>query len=225
MSQPPNPPMDDSTPSSARPYTHPSPQPSTQPSVQPDAAGWTAPPPPSWAPPWEPPAAPVGPGGPLAGARPTSPAQPNGKLLPALAALVGLLVGIVGAGLVVTALFAGSAEDIGREIADQVGQAIEKGIVDGSRQAMEDTMSAFPEDMGFPGGPVPAAEQFPPVPPEDLGPDPVLDDYAQQCFDGALQACDDLLYESPPMSQYETYGATCGGRVKEYTVGTCTELE
>lgn len=114
-------------------------------------------------------------------------------------------------------------------MADRVGAAVERGVVDGTRQAMEDTMGegmgAFPGDLGVPSGPVPAAEQFPPVPPEDLGPDPVLDDYAQQCFAGALQACDDLLYESPPMSDYETYATTCGGRVKEYTVLTCTELE
>ncbi|TQN37463.1 hypothetical protein FHU33_4115 [Blastococcus colisei] len=140
-------------------------------------------------------------------------------------AVAGLLIGVVGSGLVVTALFTASAEDIGQEMAERVGSAVERGIVDGTRQAMEEAMGAFPEDLGFPSGPVPTSEQFPPVPPEDLGPDPVLDDYAQLCFDGALQACDDLLYESPPMSDYETYATTCGGRVKEYTVMSCTELE
>jgi hypothetical protein len=177
-----------------------------------------------------PPAGPGAAGGPIAGAQATAAAQRNGTLLLALAAVVGLLVGMIGSGLAVTVLFASSAEDIGREMADRVGPAVERGIVDGTEQAMRDAMDeamgVFPEDMGgYLGGPVPASEQFPPVPPEDLGPDPVLDDYAQQCFEGALQACDDLLYESAPMSEYETYGATCGGRVKEYTVVSCTDLE
>ena len=61
--------------------------------------------------------------------------------------------------------------------------------------------------------------------PGELGPDPVLDEYAQECFAGELQACDDLYYESPPLSAYEEYGSTCGGRVKIYTVPYCTELD
>jgi hypothetical protein len=68
-------------------------------------------------------------------------------------------------------------------------------------------------------------EEFPAVPPGDLGPDSVLDEYADACFAGDFQACDDLMYESPPLSEYEEYGATCGGRVKPYSVVTCTELE
>ena len=71
-------------------------------------------------------------------------------------------------------------------------------------------------------GPV---EQFPAVAPGELGPDPVLDEYADACFAGDHQACDDLLYESPPLSEYEEYGSTCGGRVKPFEVASCTELE
>lgn len=71
-------------------------------------------------------------------------------------------------------------------------------------------------------GPV---EEFPAVPPADLGPDPVLDEYADACFAGDFQACDDLMYESPPLSEYEEYGATCAGRVKPYDVMACTDLE
>jgi hypothetical protein len=63
------------------------------------------------------------------------------------------------------------------------------------------------------------------VPPQGLGPDPVLDGYAQQCFAGDFQACDDLFFESPPLSAYEEYASTCGGRVKIYTVPYCTELD
>jgi hypothetical protein len=79
----------------------------------------------------------------------------------------------------------------------------------------------YAEEMG-PGGPV---EQFPAVEPGDLGPDPVLEAYAGSCFAGELQACDDLFYEAPPLSDYEEYGSTCGGRVKAYVAMSCTELE
>jgi hypothetical protein len=61
--------------------------------------------------------------------------------------------------------------------------------------------------------------------PDVPGPDPVLDAYAQNCFGGDLQACDDLYYESAPMSGYENDGSTCGGRVKQMTVYACTELD
>jgi hypothetical protein len=36
--------------------------------------------------------------------------------------------------------------------------------------------------------------------PSGARPDPVLDVYAQSCFLGDLQACDDLMYESAPLS-------------------------
>ncbi len=80
-------------------------------------------------------------------------------------------------------------------------------------------------DVGMEEEPLPPAEEFPAVPPGDLGPDPVLDGYADACFAGEFQACDDLLYESPPLSEYEEYGSTCGGRVRSYELATCTELE
>ena len=79
--------------------------------------------------------------------------------------------------------------------------------------------------VGMEDIPLPPVEEFPAVPPGDLGPDPVLDQYAEDCFAGKFQACDELLYESPPLSEYEEYGSTCGGRVKSYEVATCTELE
>ncbi|MFD2091957.1 hypothetical protein [Blastococcus deserti] len=193
------------------------------------AGTWSPPQAPAWAPAWEPPPTSGwrAPGAPTAA--PAGPARSRGPLGLALVAGVGLLAGAVGAALLVTAAFLAGAEDIGRQMADQVGPAVERGIADGSEEAMQaamdQLMGAVPEDLALPGEPVDPAEQFPPTPPEDLGSDPALDQYAQQCFDGALQACDDLYYESPPMSEYETYANTCGGRVKEYTVGSCTELE
>lgn len=72
------------------------------------------------------------------------------------------------------------------------------------------------------GGPV---AQFEPTAPGDLGSDPVLDAYADQCFAGDMQACDDLYVDAPPLSPYEQYSWSCGGRVKAYTVSACTDLE
>jgi hypothetical protein len=51
-----------------------------------------------------------------------------------------------------------------------------------------------------------------PVPPEGLGDDPVMDQYARDCYDGDMQACDDLFRESEADSDYELYGGTCAGR-------------
>jgi hypothetical protein len=123
----------------------------------------------------------------------------------ALAAVVGLLIGVVGTGLVVTTLF-----------------SMERGISDGVAQSMNLAQEgALPEDVG-PSGPV---TQFSATAPGNLGPDPVLNAYAQQCFDGDLQSCDDLYSESPPRSDYEDYAMTCAGRVKQYDVMYCTDLD
>lgn len=64
----------------------------------------------------------------------------------------------------------------------------------------------------------------PPVSPAGLGDDPVLDGYATRCHDGDMQACDDLYDQADPMSRYEEYGMTCGGRVKSFDVNYCTDL-
>ncbi|WP_448625327.1 hypothetical protein [Geodermatophilus sp. URMC 64] len=66
---------------------------------------------------------------------------------------------------------------------------------------------------------------LPPADPAGLGDDPGLDGYADRCHDGDLQACDDLYTLSDPMSDYEQYGLTCGGRVKPLEVAYCTDLE
>ena len=212
MTQPPTSPGDGLTPGGTAAF--PAPQ-------------WTAPPAPSWTQPWQPPAPPAGPvpSGPAVG-----PTRSGGRTALVLAAVLGVLAGVVGGGFLVAMLFVGSAEDIGREIGSAMAPALRDGITEGLGEAMEQSMDdamAFAEEgLGVEGmegatGPV---EEFPPVEPDDLGPDPVLDAYAQDCFAGDLQACDDLYYEAPPMSQYEAYGITCGGRVKEYAVMACTEL-
>jgi hypothetical protein len=57
------------------------------------------------------------------------------------------------------------------------------------------------------------------------GDDPGLDGYAQRCHDGLLSACDDLYALAPPMSEYERYAMTCGGRVTALDVPTCEDLD
>lgn len=44
------------------------------------------------------------------------------------------------------------------------------------------------------------------------GDDAVLDDLWDACDAGDGQACDDLFFQSPVDSEYETFGNTCGGR-------------
>lgn len=177
----------------------------------------TQPPHPTWQQPWAPQPAPL----------PATSEGPRGRMAPALAAALGAVAGAVGAGVLVTLLFVGAAGDIGRgigaELAPALREGITEGVTDGMERSMEDAMS-FAEEEALTGalGPV---DEFPAVAPGDLGPDPVLDGYAADCFAGDLQACDDLYFEAPPLSRYESYAVTCGGRVKEYAVAACTELE
>lgn len=65
-------------------------------------------------------------------------------------------------------------------------------------------------DGGGSGGDssIPAASSEP----EGLGDDAELDEYAEECYDGDMEACDDLYRESPRSSAYELYGGTCAGR-------------
>jgi hypothetical protein len=47
------------------------------------------------------------------------------------------------------------------------------------------------------------------------GSDEELDALWDACDAGDGQACDDLFFESPPFSEYEDFGNTCGGREPE----------
>ena len=58
------------------------------------------------------------------------------------------------------------------------------------------------------------------MPPEELGDDPVLNEYAQSCFDGDMEACDALYEKSEADSLYESYGGTCAGRQPESNTDT-----
>ena len=171
------------------------------------APGWRSPSSPSttWtAPSFSPPAAPT----PVGASRAS-----KGPLVLALVALAGVAAGTVGGVFLFAAVFAGSAEAIG----EGIGRGMAAGQEEIYSSMSEEDFGGWvepldPADIGAPVAPVP-------------GPDPVLNAYAQSCFEGDYQACDDLYYESPPMSVYEEYGGSCGGRVKVYSVMSCTDLD
>jgi hypothetical protein len=177
-------------------------------------------------PPW-PLAAPIGAWPTGSGGVPT-PAPPEKApghrrpLLLAAIAIAGVLAGAVVTAILVTTAFLAAAEDIGRGMSEGLGSDIGRSVGEGLSQGMRDALAEGPGPAGAPAGPV---EQFPAVEPGPLGPDPVLDAYAESCFGGDLQACDDLWYEAAPLSDYEGYAATCGGRVKRDAVPACTDLD
>jgi hypothetical protein len=57
--------------------------------------------------------------------------------------------------------------------------------------------------------------------PFEYGDDALLDDLYDQCEDGDLVACDDLYFESPEGSAYESFGSTCGG-AEDDLFGDCS---
>jgi hypothetical protein len=174
---------------------------------------------PSWAPsPYPLPAAAVPPPAPPREA----PRRPR-PVLTALGIAVVAVVGMAAASAVAVLLVLWQADDVGERFGAGMGAELGRA----QNEAFEESL-AMEEDLygstgGWYGGPPP--DQSEPVPPGDLGIDPVLDQYAQDCFTGDLQSCDDLFYQSTPFSEYERYGSTCGGRVKPFTVGFCTDLE
>jgi hypothetical protein len=175
-----------------------------------DPSAWTV-----ETPPWPPVPGPAAP----APLPPAIPPRRKGPLVLAAVAILGVLAGAIGTAVLVTAAFLSAAEDIGRGMSEGLGTEIGRSVGEGLGQSVREPGPPQPQGAG---GPV---EQFPAVAPGTLGPDPVLDAYARSCFDGDLQACDDLWYESPPMSDYETYAGTCGGRVKQEAVAACTDLD
>jgi hypothetical protein len=84
---------------------------------------------------------------------------------------------------------------------------------------------SIPESPGTfaPPGSIPESTE----PPEGLGDDAQLDDLAQECFDGSMQACDDLYDDAEPGSAYRRYGDTCAGRqpagTRQYCVASFPE--
>ena len=121
--------------------------------------------------------------------------------------LAVLLAGSAASGVVVAGQILAGAAEVGHGIGEEVAASMDEAFLG--------------------GGPDPYApvDQFPAAAPGALGTDPALDELARRCYTGDLQACDDLYLESPPLSDYEEYAFTCGGRVKYATVPFCTDLE
>jgi hypothetical protein len=79
------------------------------------------------------------------------------------------------------------------------------------------TFPGTPPDSLAPPGSIPEATETP----DGLGDDATLDGLAQDCFDGTMQACDDLYDQSESGSEYRRYGDTCAGRQPEGTAVYC----
>ncbi|MGY1732370.1 hypothetical protein ACI798_12705 [Geodermatophilus sp. SYSU D01045] len=150
----------------------------------------------------------VPPPAPVAGPAPAS------RVLPAALLAGGLALGLVLAAVLGALVLRGAADDAGRAAGAAMGEAVGEVLYGG-----------VPPGSSWTGSVLGEVEQSEPVPPGVLGSDPVLDAHAQGCFDGDLQACDDLFAESPPLSEYEEYALTCGGRVKAWSVPLCTDLD
>jgi hypothetical protein len=70
-------------------------------------------------------------------------------------------------------------------------------------------------------GPIPPAVD----PPDGLGDDAAFNDLANDCYDGSMQACDDLYdgtVAETALNAYTLYGDTCAGRQPEGTQVYCT---
>jgi hypothetical protein len=87
--------------------------------------------------------------------------------------------------------------------------------------AAPSTSDSVPSESPADEGSLPPATAAP----DGLGDDPALDELAQGCYDGDMQACDDLYAQSESDSLYELYGGTCAGRqdVSESDTIFCTQ--
>ena len=104
--------------------------------------------------------------------------------------------------------------DIARDICalDQSGAGAS--LDDAGSNATPDIAALSPtaaRDASLPADLVRAPALFDP---EDRPPgaDPVLDELWESCGAGAASACNALLYEATPGSEYESYAFSCGGR-------------
>jgi hypothetical protein len=141
-------------------------------------------------------------------------------VLTALAVAGIAVLGMAAASAVAVSLVLWGAGGVGERFGAGMGAELGRA----QNEAFQESLATEEEYFSSSGGYGTPFEQQEPVEPGQLGVDPVLDQYAQNCFTGDLQSCDDLFYESAPFSEYERYGSTCGGRVKPFTVQYCTDL-
>jgi hypothetical protein len=71
------------------------------------------------------------------------------------------------------------------------------------------TATTAPDDGGDEG--IPPGQD----PRNILGDDEALNTLANQCFEGDMDACDQLFSDTPVDSDLEAYAQTCGGRIEE----------
>ena len=82
--------------------------------------------------------------------------------------------------------------------------------------------AAVPPTTAPPAAPVPGPA--PTQQPTGLGTDGRMDLLAIACFNGTMQACDDLYDESPAGSAYKTFADTCAGRQPAGTGRYCADV-
>jgi hypothetical protein len=139
---------------------------------------------------------------------PPPPSGPGKRSL--LPFILGGAVLLLILGGIVIALVAGAGDD-----GNGTGEsASSRTTTSSDRQAEKARNEDTPDDID-----VPDAD-----PPRDLGDEARFDRLADECFDGDPSSCDDLYNESDLGSDYEEYGATCGGRTEDGQGGGCAEL-
>ena len=89
--------------------------------------------------------------------------------------------------------------------------------VDGTTTPSTNTLA----ETTVPGPTTPSSTPPATQQPTGLGADPALDGLAQRCFDGDMQACDELFDFAPIGSDYRAYGDTCAGRQEPGTFNYC----
>jgi hypothetical protein len=81
----------------------------------------------------------------------------------------------------------------------------------------QETTTSSEETTQAPSGIPPAT-----ITPDGLGDDPTLNEFAQQCYDGSMVACDSLFIVAEDGSSYKEYADTCAGRQPAGTQQYCT---
>jgi hypothetical protein len=130
------------------------------------------------------------------------------------------VAGVIVLVAVAVALFLLLGEDDGSNTASGSSStsSAEESTSAAERSSSGSSRSTSESDEPADGASIPEAT----VTPDGLGDDPVLDEYAQSCYDGDMEACDDLFKESELDSVYEAYGDTCAGRQPLDTDIFCT---
>ncbi|HCB37287.1 MAG TPA: hypothetical protein DEP66_03540 [Acidimicrobiaceae bacterium] len=99
----------------------------------------------------------------------------------------------------------------GGETAGGAGSAAAAGTGGAGNRAGGSASPEADRDAALPPLLVGAPARLDPTDPAP-GTDPALDELWAECADGEAMSCDRLLYESPPDSDYEAFGFSCGGR-------------